>query len=119
MAAPPPTAGAVMVAKDAPVPSFVTVSANVFTNDAFIVLFALIVTLHVLAVGVLVQPVELSSRWPGPALAVSATTVPLGKVSLQSPGQTMPAGLLVTVEPLAPRSVTVNETGAPVANWRR
>lgn len=45
--------------------------------------------------------------------AVNVTPVPLEKLAVQVPGQSIPAGLLVTVPPPLPALVTVSWTGEP------
>jgi len=90
-----------------PVPASVTVNAKVTKlNVAVTDLAALIVTVHV---PVPVQaPLQPANVEPEAAAAVRVTEAPLLKFALQVVGQLIPAGLLVTVPPPVPASVTVS-----------
>ena len=51
---------------------------------------------------------------PPSGVAVNTTAVPLGKLAVQLPGQSIPDGVLVTVPPPLPALFTVTWTGEPV-----
>jgi len=78
----------------------VTVTVLVAAKLAMTVLLDVMLTLHTEPLR-LVQPVHVRNLACGPATGVSRTVWPFGNVSLQSPGQLMPIGLLVTELTLA------------------
>ena len=89
-----------------PEPATLTVSEKVTTpNVAVTELAAFMVTMQVAVPEQ--APLHPAKMVPAAGVAVSVTTVPLLKFTVQVPGQFMPPGLLVTVPP--PATATVNE----------
>ncbi len=92
----------------APVPAFVTVSVRGTMNLAVTVFAASLVTVHVVAVGVVAQPVKPSNVEPAVGAAVSVTDESFGKSRVHVAPQLSPAGVLVTVPAPVPVLVTVS-----------
>ena len=65
-------------------------------------------TVHVVAVGVVAQPVKPANVEPAVGAAVSVTVESFGKSRMHTAPQFRPAGALVTVPPPVPVFVTVS-----------
>src|SRR5438552_7133244 len=96
-----------LVTVPAPAPAVETVSANVGAKVAMTEASAVMVTTHGV-VPLHPPPLQPTNAEPSPGDAVSVTTVPLTKVSVQLVSHEMPAGLLTTVPPPVPVIVTVS-----------
>src|SRR5207249_5454143 len=89
----------------APAPSGVMVSVKVGVKFAVTVVAAETVTVQG-PVPVHPAPVQPVKAEPATGVAVSVTTIPIGKPKEHRPGQVIPAGVLVTVPVPAPAIVT-------------
>jgi hypothetical protein len=99
--------GGTLVTVPEPVPARLTVRAKGLRAKVAVTFWALVtMSVHVLVLP-LQSPPQLTKLEPLVAVAVSVTLVPWSKLSLQSVGQLIPGGELVTVPVPLPANVTV------------
>src|SRR5436853_457104 len=97
-----------LVTVPVPAPAFVTVSVRGTMNLADTAFAASIVTVHVVAVGVVAQPVKPANAEPAVGAAVRVTVESFGKSRVHVAPQLRPAGALVTVPAPVPVLLTVS-----------